>query len=122
MLGWKLSKHAKDRKNERKVSDDDIINCLKRLDNTDILSGTYNLHYNNTKIVINYKDRIIITAINKDRGFTDKCIVNGKVIILNKKNEYIYQFLWDKEKSKMKNNKKIAKAKRVQMYIDIYND
>ena len=122
MFGWKLSKHAKERQNERKISDDDIKKCLKTLDNTYILSGIYNLHYNNIEIIVNYKDKKIITVINKDRGFTDKCIVNGKIIILNKKNEYIYQFIWDKEKTKMKNNKKIAKAKRVQMYIDIYND
>ena len=43
-------------------------------------------------------------------------------IVLKKNNEYIHQLLWDKEKSKMKNNKKIAKAKRVNMNIDIYND
>jgi hypothetical protein len=123
MFGWKLSKHAKDRKNERKISDDDIRNCLEQYnENMPTLNDTCILHYNNIMIIVNIRNHIIITVIDKTRFKTAICIINGKKIILKKDNKYTYQLLWDKEKSKMKNNKKIAKAKRVNMNIDIYND
>ena len=123
MFGWKLSKHAKDRKNERKVSDDDIRNCLEQYnENIPTFNDTCILHHNNIMIIVNVRNNIIITVIDKSRFKTAICIINGKKIILKKDNEYTHQLLLDKEKSKMKNNKKIAKAKRVQMYIDIYND
>ena len=123
MFGWKLSKHAKERKNERRISDDDIKNCLKKLnENTRVLNDTCILHYNTIMIIVNIRTNVIITVIDKGRFKINKSIINGKKIVLKKNNEYTHQLLWDKEKSKMKNNKKIAKAKRVQMYIDIYND
>jgi len=122
MFGWKLSKHAKERKNERRISDDDIKNCLKKLnENTRVLNDTCILHYNTIMIIVNIRTNVIITVIDKGRFKINKSIINGKKIVLKKNNEYTHQLLWDKEKSKMKNNKKIAKAKRVQMYIDIYN-
>ena len=123
MFGWKLSKHAKDRKNERKISDDDIRNCLEQYnENMPTLNDTCILHYNNIMIIVNIRTNVIITVIDKGRFKINKSIINGKKIVLKKNNEYIHQLLWDKEKSKMKNNKKIAKAKRVNMNIDIYND
>jgi hypothetical protein len=123
MFGWKLSKHAKERKNERRISDDDIKSCLKKLnENTRVLNDTCILHYNTIMIIVNIRTNVIITVIDKGRFKINKSIINGKKIVLKKNNEYIHQLLWDKEKSKMKNNKKIAKAKRVNMNIDIYND
>lgn len=122
MFGWKLSKHANERKNERRISDDDIENCLKKLnENTRVLNDTCILSYSTIVIIVNVRTKVIITVIDKGRFKVDKTIINGKKIVLKKNNEYIHQLLWDKEKSKMKNNKKNAKAKRVQMYINIYN-
>ena len=122
MFGWKLSKHAKERQIERRISDDDIKNCLQKLnENTRVLNDRCILHYNNIMIIVNVRTKLIITVIDKDRFKVDKIIINGKKIVLKKNNEYTHQVLWDKEQSKMKNNKKNAKAKRVQMYINIYN-
>ena len=94
MLGWKLSKHAKDRKYERKISEDDIRNCLEQYnENIPTLNDTCILHYNNIMIIVNIRNHIIITVIDKTRFKTAVCIINGKKIILKKDNEYIHQLL-----------------------------